>query len=89
MTRRSIRPSRLKSPGVQPIGAMVLSMGSGAGFSTNGANWSAAGAVGAYVTTTWLVLVSTMHRLLALPCPVKSLSAMPAPTEETHALMCS
>ncbi len=45
---------------------------------------SAGLAVGVYVTMTLSVLVSTMHMLSATPCPVRSLIAMLAPTEEIH-----
>jgi len=46
VTSRSIRPSPLKSPGVHPVGAMVLSIGSGLASSTNGVNRSCGAAVG-------------------------------------------
>ncbi|SCD70815.1 hypothetical protein GA0115246_104904 [Streptomyces sp. SolWspMP-sol7th] len=78
----SMRPSPLKSPKVQPVGAIVLSMGSGAASRLNGVKRSAAGAVGVYVTTMRLVRVSTMHMPLGRPCPVTSLIAMAAPTDE-------
>ncbi len=80
-----MRPSPLKSPGVQPVGAMVSSIGSGLPSSTNGVNRSASGAVGVQVTTTESVRVSTMHMPSARPWPVTSLIAMLAPTDEIQA----
>src|SRR4051812_45124571 len=44
-TRKPIRPSPVKSPGAQAVGAMVSSYVSGAGFRVNGVNRSPAGAV--------------------------------------------
>jgi hypothetical protein len=77
-----MRLSPLKSPGVQPMGAIAASIGSGLPLSVNGVNLSWAGAVGAYVTTTWSVRVSTMHMASERPRPHRSVSATDAPTAE-------
>ena len=81
-----MRPSALKSPGAQPIGAIAGAIGSvGAGSSRNGVKRSSVTAVGVYVTTTSLVRVSTKHIESLRPCPVRSLMPMLDPTDEIHA----
>src|SRR5262249_44554618 len=64
-------------------GAIWLSYGSGAGFNTNGAYRRPV--VGAGVTMISSLRGSTMHRSAGLPVPARSLTATPAPTEDSHA----